>query len=168
MKLDISDVQTSTKKLPYKKLSSINSPKNDPNLNFSKKSKFSNEEEKNENENENLLNNENNHSNIPRLQQTNRYFLNWTPSEIELEKNTRLKNINYGPCILVARNRKEYYQMMSFRRYRLFKLKTIKEIESKYIPEDRYYQSIKDFKNRLENMNEKNIRDFLKIFYYEE
>ena len=181
MKLDISDVEKSKKaeKIDYKNMPEIKPNLKESNLNFSKK-KFESKEDINEdqlpeNENENSTpenenptpENENSTPEMLPIIRTNRYYLDFKIDEIESEKK-RLKNLMYGPSILVARNRKEYYQMMSFRRHRIFKLKTIKEIESKYIPEDRYFEAVKDFKKRLENLDEKNIRNFLKIFYFEE
>lgn len=99
--------------------------------------------------------------------QTNRYHVNLKKNEILTEKK-RLKNFMYGPIILIARNKKEYYKIMNFRRYRIFKLETIREIEAKYTAEDKYFEAVKDFKRRIENYNEKNIRGFLKFFYFEE
>jgi len=99
--------------------------------------------------------------------QTNRYYVNLKKGEIQMEKK-RLENMKYGPIILVARNKKEYYKIMSFRRYSLFKLETLKQIESRYHPEDRYFEAVKDFKKRILGYTEKNIRNFLKFFYFEE
>lgn len=99
--------------------------------------------------------------------QTNRYHVNLNKNEIIIEKN-RLKNVMYGPIILIARNKKEYYKIMNFRRHRIFKLETIREIEAKYDPQDKYFEAVKDFKTKIERYDEKNIRGFLKFFYFEE
>jgi hypothetical protein len=140
-----------------KKLTSLNNSTKSENLNFSKSNSESCKEIT-----ETMTNSE-----YKRVLQTNRYNINLTKNEIETEK-TRLKNFNYGPIILVAKNKKEYYQIMSFRRYKLFSLKTLQEIENNYCPEDRYFESVKDFKKRILGYNKKNIRDFLKFFYFEE
>ena len=103
----------------------------------------------------------------PEFNKTNRYFLNLSENQIE-DLKIKLKPVYYGPCIMAARDRKEYYQIMSFRKHRIFKLKTIRDIESQYTKEDRYFESVMEFKKRLEKMTEKNIRDFLKMFYMEE
>lgn len=154
LKIYDSEVQQS----PILRVPSIHKPEQPNDLNFSKSTQPSSEVIEAECRVGNLRDS---------FIQTNRYFMDLKENELESEK-VRLKGVMYGPCILVARTRKDYYKMMSFRKHRIFKLKTIREIEKKYNPEDRYFESIKDYKSRLENLNEKNIRDFLKMFYLEE
>jgi hypothetical protein len=101
------------------------------------------------------------------ISQTNRYFLDHNIDEIEKEKK-RLENMSYGPLILVAKNKKDYYKIMSFRRHSLFKLKTLKKIESMYTKEDKYFEFVEIFKKKILGYNDKNIRNFLRFFYLEE
>lgn len=95
-----------------------------------------------------------------------KYLLNWDEAKHKKEED-RLRNWKYGPSILIARSLKDYYKIVSLRKYAIFKLSKIKEIESRYTLEDKYFESVRDIKNELENMNEKNIRGLLKFFYFE-
>jgi hypothetical protein len=140
-----------------KRMTSLNESNKSQSLNFSKSNTESHEEIL-----EGMSTSEYN-----KVSQTNRYYVNFKKGDIEIEKK-RLENMKYGPIILVARNKKEYYKIMSFRRHSLFKLDTLQKVESRYRPEDRYFEAVKDFKKRILGYNEKNIRSFLRFFYFEE
>lgn len=160
---EIKKEESSDEPTPFKRLTSINKTNKNFMLNFSKDNQPSKEE---------FISNES--SPITKqiiiskpIGKTNRYFLDLKEHEIESIKKKKV-HLMYGPCILIARSRKEYYKILSFRKYRIFKLKTIREIESKYTKEDKYFESIMDFKKQLEGYDEKNIRKFLRMFYMEE
>ena len=97
----------------------------------------------------------------------NRYDLVWDEEELEAELK-RLKPFKQGPLILVARNRKEYFKIMSLRKFAIFKLKKLVEIEEKFTPEDKYFEFVRDFRKKLVGFDERNIRGFLKFLYFQE
>lgn len=97
----------------------------------------------------------------------NRYDLFWNEDELEAEMK-RLKPLRQGPLILVARNRKEYFKIMSLRKLAIFKLKKLIDFESSFSPEDKYFDFARDYRNKLAACNERNIRDFLKFFYFKQ
>ena len=98
---------------------------------------------------------------------TNRYHLIFKENDIEKEKK-RLSKYIYGPSILLARNKKQYYKILSFRKHKIFNMKTINEIESKYVPADDYFKTIRMYKKIFENRNQKVVRFFVRFFFFEE
>lgn len=98
---------------------------------------------------------------------TNRYHLIFDENDVEKEKK-RLSKYMYGPSILLARNQQEYYKILSFRKHKLFNMKTINEIESKYVPSDNYFNTIEKYKKNFESPNERIIRFFVRFFFFEE
>lgn len=101
------------------------------------------------------------------LLRTNRYYLIFDESDVEKERK-RLAKYMHGPSILLARNKQEYYKILSFRKHKIFNMKTINSIEEGYDSTDNYFNSVEKFKARFENPSQSVMRQFVRFFYFEE
>lgn len=93
------------------------------------------------------------------------YLMNWKKENIALEEK-RLSYWSYGPQILIAKNREEYYKFITSRKHVVLRLKKLVELEKKYTVEDNYFEKVKFFKEKLESMGELDIRNLIQFFYY--
>lgn len=108
-------------------------------------------------------------SNTPNYSQilNNKYYLNRTKKDIKNEKK-RLKNFLFGPSILLAKNKEEYFKILSLRKSKIFDMKQIDEIESNFSVLENYYNQIEFFKKKFEKKKQSVIRHLLNFFYFEE
>jgi tRNA A37 N6-isopentenylltransferase MiaA len=93
------------------------------------------------------------------------YLMDFSQQKIENEKE-RLSHCLYGPQILIAKSREEYYKFITSRKHAVLRLGKLVEIEQAYSKEDKYFEQVKYFKEKLEAMREFSIRGLLDFFYY--
>lgn len=93
------------------------------------------------------------------------YLMDLTKEEIKNEEE-RLSDWLYGPQILIAKSREEYYKFITSRKHAVIRLNNLVEFEQKYSKEDKYFEQVKYFKGKLESMGEFSIRKLLNFFYH--